>query len=570
MNYNNNNMRKYIISIGLGILSMIVLVGCDSILNKDPLDRFTNSNFWTSSANAEGYANTFYNEFTGYGNSGGTGLFYFMTLSDDQAGNNFTDWSQKNNLTINTTWSGAYTEIRRANVMIENVPNIKETDAVKNHWIGVARLMRAYEYFRLVRMFGDVPYADKSLDITDDGILYGPRTNRDQVMDNVLEDLNFAVANINDVSSKITWSRNMAQAMKADICLYEGTFRKYRKSGDGQPAPDAAGATKFLTECKTACSAIMDKYTLNASYQGNYNSIDLSGNPEMIFYKAYKQTTFVHSLIAYICSSTQISGMSMDAFNAYLFTDGKPLALTGEDKNVIAPMGADGLLSLETMLSVRDKRLSGTIDPVLMYVGNTYARAGGMAMTSSTGFGVCKYDNITIPVDYRRNTSSNYTHAPLFWLSVVYLNYAEACAELGSITDADLDKSINKLRDRAGLPHLSTTVGFDDPANNHGVSSLIWEIRRERRCELMFDNWFRYWDLIRWHQLDKLNSAMYPNILLGADVRNDPACTAPMVGTNIDGSKGMVRDFDKKYYLYPVPSGQVDLNPQLNPNNPGW
>ena len=570
MKFNNNNMKKNILSIGLGILSMIVIVGCDSILDKDPLDRFTSTNFWTSSANAEGYANTFYNEFTGYGNSGGTGLFYFMTLSDDQAGNNFTDWSQKNYLTTNTTWSGAYTEIRRANVMIENVSNIKETDAVINHWTGVARLMRAYEYFRLVRMFGDVPYTGKSLDITDEGILYGPRTNRDQVMDSVLEDLNFAVANINDVNSKITWSRNMAQAMKADICLYEGTFRKYRKSEDGQPAPDAAGASKFLTECKTACSAIMDKYTLNASYQGNYNSIDLSGNPEMIFYKAYKQTTFVHSLISYICSSTQISGMSIDAFNAYLFKDGKPLALTGEDNNVIAPMGDSGLLSLTTMLSVRDNRLSGTIDSVLMYVGNTYARAGGMAMTSSTGFGVCKYDNITIPVDYRRNTSSNYTHAPLFWLSVVYLNYAEACAELGAITDADLDNSINKLRDRAGLPHLSTTVGFDDPANNHGVSSLIWEIRRERRCELMFDNWFRYWDLIRWHQLDKLNSAMYPNILLGADVRNDPACTASKVGNSIDGSKGMVRDFDKKYYLYPIPSGQVDLNPQLNPNNPGW
>ena len=562
-------MKKYILSTGLGILLMTSLFGCDSILDKEPLDRFTNSNFWTNAANVQGYANTFYNVFTGYGNAGGMGLFYFQTLSDDQAGQQFADWTQKNNLTVNTTWSSAYTEIRRANIMIENVPKIDETDAVKNHWLGVARLMRAYEYFQLVRMFGDVPYTDKSLDVTDEGILYGPRTNRDQVMDNVLEDLNFAVANINDVNSKITWSRNMAQAMKADICLYEGTFRKYRKSEDGQPAPDAAGATRFLTECKTACSAIMDKYSLNASYQGNYNSIDLSGNPEMIFYKPYRTTILMHSLIAYTCSSTQISGMTMDAFNAYLFKDGKPLALTGEDKNIIAPM-MDGNLSLEAMLDVRDNRLSQTIDPVLMYVGNTYSRSGAMEMTSSTGFGICKYDNVDIPVDYRRNTSANYTHAPIFWLSVVYLNYAEACAELGAITDNDLDISINKLKDRAGLPHLSTTVGFDDPANNHGVSSLMWEIRRERRCELMFDNWFRYWDLVRWHQLDKLDSSVYPAILLGADVRNDPACQAPKVGDNIDGSKGQTRPYDKKYYLYPVPSGQVDLNPQLNPNNPGW
>ena len=557
-------MKKYILSIGLGILSMVIFMGCDSILDKGPLDRFSNENYWTSAANAEGYANTFYNQFSAYSD-----LFYFTTLSDDQAGNSFADWRQKTLLVSNGTWSGNYTEIRRANIMIESVPKINETDAVKNHWIGVARLMRAYEYFQLVRMFGDVPYTDKTLDLLDEDILYGPRTSRDIVMDNVLEDLNFAVANINDVTSRTFWSRNMAQAMKADICLYEGTFRKYRKSEDGQPAPDAAGATKFLTECKNACSAIMDKFSLNASYQGNYNSTDLASNPEMIFYKAYRQTLFTHSLIAYICSSTQISGMSMDAFNSYLFTDGKPLALTSEDKNVIAPMGADGHLSLADMLSVRDGRLSQTIDPVLMYMGNSYSRAGGMEMTSSTGFGVCKYDNITIASEFRRNTGSNFTHAPIFWLAVVYLNYAEACAELGSISDNDLDRTINKLRDRAGLPHLTTAVGFDDPANNHGVSSLIWEIRRERRSELMFDNWFRYWDLVRWHQLDKLNSSTYPNILLGADVRNDPACTAPKVGNNIDGSKDMVRDFDKKYYWYPIPSGQIDLNQALG-QNPGW
>jgi hypothetical protein len=546
-------------------------MGCDSVLDKGPLDSFTNDNFWTNASNVEGYANTFYNQFTGYGNGSGTGLFYFKTLSDDQAGNSFSDWDHKNNLVTNSTWKNCYVEIRRANVMIENTPNITAEEAVKNHWIGVARLMRAQQYFQLVRMFGNVPYTEHSLDITDEGVIYGPRTNRDEVMDNVLDDLNFAATNINDVTSKVAWSRSMANAMKADICLYEGTFRKYRKEADGQPAPDATGAQKFLTACKEACSAVMAKsYTLNTSYQGNYNSEDLSSNKEMIFYKAYKQTTFTHSLVAYICASTQISGMTKDAFDAYLFTDGKPLALTDRDKNLVPPL-VDGKLSLTDMLSVRDKRLSETIDPVMLYPGNGNQRfPGDMEQTSSTGYGVRKYDNGVIPLNFRNMTNANFTHAPIFWLSVVYLNYAEACAELGSITQADLDKSINLLRARAGLPGLTVAVGFSDPANNHGVSDLIWEIRRERRCELMFDNWFRYWDLIRWHQLDKLDSATYPNILLGGDVRNDPACTLGKVGNLIDGSKGGVRTYDKKYYLYPVPSGQVDLNPQLDPNNPGW
>lgn len=565
-------MKKVNYIIGLGLLSLSTLASCDSILDKGPLDKFTNDNFWTSASNVEGYANTFYNEFTAYGNGGGSGFFYYKTLSDDQAGNSFADWSQKNNLTSNSTWKDSYVEVRRANVMLENIPKIAETDAVKNHWLGVGRLMRAYEYFQLVRMFGDVPYTDKALDITDEGVIYGSRTNRDEVMDKVLEDLNFAATNINDVSSKTTWNRSMANAMKADICLWEGTFRKYRSANDGQPAADATGAQKFLTACKEACAAIMMKgYKLNDSYQGNYNSIDLSKNPEMIFYKAYKQSLLTHSLIDYTCTSTQMSGMSKDAFDAYLFTDGKPLALTTKDNNLVAPM-VDGKLSLANMLAVRDKRLSETIDPVLLYNGNSNQRfAGDMEQTSSTGYGVAKFDNGTIPLAFRNQTSSNYTHAPVFWLAVVYLNYAEACAELGNITQADLDNSINLLKDRAGLPHLSTTVGFSDPANNHNVSNLIWEIRRERRCELMFDNWFRYWDLIRWHQLDKLDSAKYPNILLGANVKNDPKCEADKVGDWIDGSKGHApRDFDKKYYLYPIPSGQSDLNPQLLPNNPGW
>lgn len=565
-------MKRINYIIGLSILSLSTFTGCDSILDKTPLDKFTNDNFWSNARNVESYANTFYNEFTGYGNSGGSGLFYFKTLSDDQAGSSFADWDQKDKLVTNSTWKDSYIEIRRANIMLENIPRIAETDAVKNHWIGVARLMRAYEYFQLVRMFGDVSYTEKSLDITDEGILYGARTNRDEVMDNVLADLNYATSNINDVTSKITWSRSMANAMKADICLWEGTFRKYRSATDGQPAADAAGAQKFLTACKDACTAIMAKnFSLNGSYQGNYNSVDLSKNPEMIFYKAYKQSLLTHSLIDYTCSSTQMSGMSKDAFDSYLFTDGKPLALTIENNDLEPPM-VNGKLSLEAMLSVRDKRLSQTIDHVLLYKGNSNQRfSGDMEQTSSTGYGISKYDNGEIPINYRNQSSSNYTHAPIFWLSVVYLNYAEACAELGDITQTDLDNSINLLKDRAGLPHLTKDVDFSDPANNQNVSNLIWEIRRERRCELMFDNWFRYWDLVRWHQLDKLDSSSYPNILLGANVKGDPACDADKVGDWIDGSKKHApREFDTKYYLFPIPSAEIDLNPALLPNNTGW
>lgn len=563
--------------------TIVALASCNDFLDKGPLDTFTNDNFWTNESNVTGYANTFYQDFLGYGNAGGTGLFYFRTLSDDQAGGSFADWTFQNVPASSTNWRDGWIEIRRANILLENVDKVNMSDEAKNHWKGVGRLMRAWHSYQLVRTYGDIPWVDKSLDITDEGYLYGARQSRDLVMDNVLEDLNFACENMYDNTSKTKLNKNVAYAMKAEITLFEGTFRKYRKTEDGQSAPDQAGATKFLNETKNTASFLMNRsFTLNSSYQGNYNSVNLATNPEMIFYKAYKQNVLHHSLIAYISSSTQLSGMSKNAFESYLFTDGKPLALTTLDKSDAAVMKIgtktvgsnvvpDTVMSIKGLLDVRDKRLSQTIDTALCYVGRGFTRFGtGISMTSSTGYGVNKYDNKSLDNIYRNQTSANFTHAPIFWLSVVYLQYAEACAELGNITQSDLDNSINKLRARAGIPNLSINVGYSDPANNMGVSDLIWEVRRERRNELMFDNWARYWDLIRWHQLDKLDSSLHPDILMGANIVNDPYNhVVDKVGNYIDGTKKKTRQFNTKHYWYPIPSDQISLNPQLEQNQ-GW
>ena len=276
------------------------------------------------------------------------------------------------------------------------------------------------------------------------------------------------------------------------------------------------------------------------------------------------------------------SDLSKDAFESYLFKDGKPLALTSLDTDDAAVMYVgtkivagdevpDTVLSIKHMLDRRDDRLIQTVDTALSYVGRGFTRFdSGISNTSSTGYGVQKYDNESIDNMFRNQTVRNFTDAPIFWLSVVYLQYAEASVELGGITQNDLDISINKLRDRAGLPHLTVNVGFSDPANNMGVSDLIWEIRRERRTELMFDNWTRYWDMIRWHQLDKLDNSVYPDIMRGANIVNDPYNQdIAKIGTYIDGSRNLERKYERKHYWYPIPSGQIQLNPQLS-QNPGW
>ncbi len=554
---------------------------CEKFLDQPPVDQFTNDNYWSSETNVEKFTNRFYDLFIGYGTEGNS-VFYFPTLNDNQASGSFRDWNYKQVPASVGTWNDCYTNIRRANLLIEKIPTISAmSDAAKNNWLGVARLIRAWQHYELVRSFGDVIWVDKVLDVTSDdkeAYLYGPRQDRDEVMDKVLEDLNFAVANITmNASSHVLINAAVAQAIKSEICLYEGTFCKYRVAADGQKAPDVTRANKFLTEAKAAANAIMGNsmYQLNKSYQANYNSIDLKDNKEMILYKHYEMGVLSHSMIAYTSSSTKQNGLSKAAFDSYLFTDGKPLATTSMDKTDHPTLDpATGRLKLDAILAVRDSRLAASIDNVLMYDGNDFARFGvGMATTSSTGYGVSKFDNGTIATNYRQNTQSNYTDAPVIWLAVIYLNYAEACAELGACTQADLDISINKLRDRAGMPHL-TTIPEADPANNMGVSDLIWEIRRERRVELMFDNNDRYWSLIRWHQLDKLDTQQYPDQLRGAYVKDDPKVTAK---TDAEGyivnTHDLVRIYDKKHYLVPIPSDQISLYEAAGKTltqNPGW
>ncbi len=194
-----------------------------------------------------------------------------------------------------------------------------------------------------------------------------------------------------------------------------------------------------------------------------------------------------------------------------------------------------------------------------------------MPMTSTTGYGVRKYWTSEMTYDDVTTANRNYTCAPLYWGAYVALNYAEAKAELGTLTDADLNETLNKLYARAGLPSNRTVADLNamtDPANNMNVSNLIWEVRRCRRCELIMDNWIRYWDLVRWHQLEKLDNSKYPNILLGANITGMDVQISNVNGY-IDAAFGHVRRYNKKHYFFPIPSTQMQLNIALT-QNPGW
>ena len=241
----------------IAILTMSVMLAftsCD-ILNNDPDDSFTKSNYFTSVENVELFANYFYSAFSGY-----SGDFYFNILNDDQAKTGVEQWTFMQQPATANAWNSPYSNIRRCNLLVEAIPGIESmTSAQKKHWMGVARLMRAWYHYKVVRGFGDCYWVNHVLDPKADAdILYGPRIDRDIVMDSVLADLNFAVENMTlNSTSRTQLNQNVANAMKAEICLYEGTFCRYRVEADGQKAPNEDRAKLYLRECCNACEAIM-------------------------------------------------------------------------------------------------------------------------------------------------------------------------------------------------------------------------------------------------------------------------------------------------------------------------
>ena len=581
--------NKHLIYIACAAASFS-MVSCDDFLDKNryPLDIQTDQPaYWNNKVNVEAQLDAFYGYYTGYGNgSSWVNDFYYRSLNDDQcaqmnsgSGVVFTQWPYQYAPVSNSVWDATYVAIRKCNTIVIKVEGSTLSEPEKLNYTAIARLNRAYQYWDLVRNIGDVPLIEGILD-TDSEELYGPRTPRNEVMDYVLKDINFACENIAQQSNKIEFSKDMANAMKAEICLYEAAFAKYHQH-------DNARATKYYQEVVNACNNLMGKYEVCDDYRSLFNSmwaadsekgyVSLRDNGEVIFMKGYLAGTLGHSMIKYLSSNTPIAGMTKDAFDAYLFKDGKPLATTGEVKDDAAVPTEDGL-SIEAALAVRDNRLAQTIDSYLAFNGNSHQRPNSDPLASNTGYTIKRFVNPGMSYDDCTTDGRNATCAPIYWMAEIYLALAEAKAELGTLTDADLDNTINKLFKRAELPARTVAElnAINDPANNAGVSSLIWEIRRCRRCELMFCKNARWWDMIRWHQLDKLDTVKYPNTAMGANVSKASAEQVKNVSvTNgyIDAAKNSAavstRIYNEREYLQPIGTTQLRLNKQLEQNT-GW
>ncbi|MDR2127138.1 MAG: RagB/SusD family nutrient uptake outer membrane protein [Prevotellaceae bacterium] len=574
-------IKKYISIIIFGGLFSTLFTSCNDFLEKEPLDSFTDQNYWTSEANVKAYSWRFYNLFMGYGKgTGTTAEYYFQSaaatapiiISDDLTNNTFLQY-QPNASVSNTEWKDLYEYIRRANIMLERLPNVPMEDAAKKHWEGVARFFRSYCYYRLVQRFGDVPYYDKDIaDVNNVQVIFLPRTNRNEVMDKVKNDINIAVEFLKESDGNNTVNKYVALALKSRICLYEGTYRKYHQAGNG---------TEFLQDAKNAARDIIksNKYKISSNYKAVYNSEDLKGNSEVLLYKEYLSGVAGNSIQAYTNMSTVVNGMTKAAIESYVCKDGLPISQSSQYK---------GDHTIADVLTDRDERLTATVDSEGFSFRDYPARIS-RGRTSSTGYVIHLYYNPASPSI--STTGQNFIDAPIFGYSEVLLNYAEACAELGAITQADLDTSINVLRIRAGIEPLTYVndddvkaggITINDPKRTSAlenisgaVSSIIWEIRRERRSELMCRTEIRYYDLMRWKKGDYLDYAKNPDVALGIYAAGAPSSD---ITINDDGyikvypTNNMVFDPDK-HYLNSIPTGQrtlyegegIDL-----PQNPGW
>ena len=469
--------------------------------------------------------------------------------------------------------------VRAINVGLDNyqkaAANIPQ--ATVDRYAGEARLFRGWFYADKVSKFGDAPWVDRGLNVDSDE-LFAARTPREQVMANVLEDLNFATQklpnNWGDGGAPGRLNRWAALLVKSRVCLFEGTWRKYH---------GGSNADMWLQEAANGAKEIMDNgpYTLysTGNPERDYNAIhritnDLSGVPEVMYWRRYQLGVFTNHVQSY--HKDYNGGATKSMVEDYLCTDGLPITLS--------PL-YQGDAQIEDVFENRDPRLRQTIlhpDDVAYYqfgnndVGRAYPRIVGMqgGQTSETGYQIIKvYDNVTAYATY------NISNTPAITLRFgeVLLNYAEAKAELGTLSQDDLDKSINRLRARVGMPAMDLgNIPVDPRYTNDGVSPLIVEIRRERRVELFMEG-FRYDDLRRWKQGKKLEipdmgirwddaaKARYPN----ANVRSTEVNGVPYIDVykNTDFANPV---FDEgKHYLWPIPLNDLAQNPKIG-QNPGW
>lgn len=573
---------KHYISALLAVVALST-VSCDDYLTKDPYDSISDTDYWLTEDHARTYSYGFYPlYFIGYG-SGTTNAILSQskmglgdTFNDDIAHDTQSEFTPIR--VPDSDGSYCYDYVRKANYMIEKVSGMSGlTEEQQNHWLGIGRFFRGLEYCDLTMNYGDVIWYDHRLSTSERDEIFRDRDPRQEVDKHVIDDFRFALENVRTDDGTLTLNRYSVAAFISRAMLREGTFLKYHNI-------DAAVAQSALQLARDAALVVMEsnRYSVCADYNSLFSSDNLSGNTEVIFYREYAAGINMHAVLAYNYTYSQ-TGISRALAEAYLTSDGLPVHM---DAAWAPTTAAD-------FFANRDGRLSCS------FRADKYYIRGEKNLTplnySTSGYSMRKFmdESKVGNSDNIYTKEQNITDCPLIRLGEVLLNYAEARYELGELTQADLDRSINLLRARAttALPALQMIGGqpavngevYDDPRRDPEVPSLLWEIRRERRVELAFEG-HRYTDLKRWKKLDYMYNGTNPDIRYGAyivasdypdrDQANvvfeNEGATEGFILCNRNNQRSAPTD---RNYVKPVPKDQIQLykdNGYTLTQTPGW
>lgn len=563
-----------------------ILISCnDSFLERYPIAELSPETYFQSEAELRTYTNAFYNALPAALN-----IFYDAPFyGDDDARTTVHD--EIRGVRVVPTSGGGWTweELRRINFFLENSHKCPD-EKVRAKYDALARFFRVWFYFEKVKRFGDVPWYDKVLEQDDEG-LQKPRDSRKVVFQHMLEDIDYAIANLETARSAQLITKWTALALKSRMCLFEGTFRKYHEMGDWEP---------ILRECVSASDELMSSsgYTIYTSTKDKaYHELFLPDEPiaqEMILARQYSAAIpFVHSVNFYTLSvSYGRPGVLRHVINSYLNADGSRFTDNPDYKT----------MQFYEETQNRDPRLSQTIRvPGYKRIGEEKTSVPDLA-ACITGYQYIKY--VQSP-DYDNGNCVN--DMPIFRYAEVLLNFAEAKAELGEITQSDIDRSIKLIRDRVEMPNLSLSdanqkpdpyIADQYPRVSGANKGVILEIRRERRIELIREG-FRWTDLLRWKEgksLERVFNGMYfpgvgeydldrdgtidlilydgekPSAITGVQYQKigelvlENGVNGGQIITNPTVQKVWTEDKD---YFYPIPTQERELNRNLT-QNPGW
>lgn len=573
------------------------LVSCDD-LNEVPQDKLSPATYFGSATELELYTNQFYSLIPSVGSDFNWYLEegeHIVTPVINRA-----ILGQR----IIPTYAGdvgwTWTSLRKINYYLQHSERCTDV-AARERYDGVAYFFRAYFYYNMLTKFGELPWYDQPLSSDQDDLLKAPRESRQVIIDHIIADCDSAYKRL--PTAHDTWTINAwtALALKSRACLFEGTFRKYH-AGDAFN-PESLPWESLLEECVKASKLLMDNggYELyrtgSEPYRDLFATLDAREEEYIWARRCSEQVTIKCNANGW--ANTRAVGFTKQFVNLYLNSDGSRFT----DKPDYATM------TYIEETTDRDPRMAQTVYcPGYIQKGDSKTYPTDLSRCP-TGYKYIKY-----VMDTKYNVwDGSLVPLPIFRLAEVYLNYAEALAELDRLTQDDADASINKLRDRVGMPHmnvstananpdpylLSAKTGYPNVTRNLSTGSIL-EVRRERLIELVLEG-LHYNDILRWREGKVYERPYYgqyfpgegrydltgdgrPNVALYTDKKpGGLGLTFLKIGTDIKLSEGtsgymMVHDDEAlarswnedRDYLYAIPINERLLTGGALSQNPGW